>query len=55
MDSGKLLDIAVKGSALFNSVRKVNKAMSTFRIFSYIALGIAVMLNIFGVIGAIKQ
>ncbi len=55
MDSGKLLDIAAKGSSILNSVRKINKAMNTYRMFSYVALGFVIMLNIIGVINTIKQ
>lgn len=55
MDSGKVFDIAVKGSTILNSVRKINKAMNTYRIFSYVALGIVIVLNIIGVINTIKQ
>lgn len=55
MDSGKLLDLAVKGSAMLNSVRKINKAMNTYRMFSYTALGIVIIFNVIGVINAIKQ
>ncbi len=55
MDSGKILDMAVKGSTILNSVRKINKAMNTYRVLSYIALSLVVLLNIFGVINTIKQ
>ncbi len=55
MDRGKILDIALKGSSILNSARKINKAMTTYRIFSYVALGVIIILNIFGVINTIKQ
>jgi len=55
MDSGKLLDMAVKGSSILNSVRKINKVMNTYRMFSYAALGIVIFLNIIGVINTVKQ
>lgn len=55
MDSGKILDIAMKGSSILNSVRKINKAMNTYRIFSFVALGVVIILNIIGVINTIKQ
>ena len=55
MDSEKLLDMAVKGSSIFNSVRKINRAMNTYRLFSYIVLGFIIILNVFGIINTIKQ
>lgn len=55
MDSSKILDLAVKGSSILSSVRKINRAMNTYRLLSYIALGVIVMLNVFGVINTIRQ
>ncbi len=55
MDNEKLLDMAVKGSAILNSVRKINKTMNTCRIFTLVAFGIVVALNVVGVINTIKQ
>ena len=55
MDNGQLLDMAVKGSAILNSARKINKVMNICRIFSLVAFGIAVALNVVGVINTIRQ
>ncbi len=55
MDSGKLLDMAVKGSTILNSVRKINKAMNTYRAFSYAVAGLVVVLNIIGLVNTIRQ
>ena len=55
MDGGKILDLAVKGSSILSSARKINRAMNTYRVLSYVALGLIVVLNIFGAINTIKQ
>ena len=55
MDGEKILELAVEGSSILSSVRKINRTMNTCRVLSYIALGVIVMLNIFGVINTIKQ
>ena len=54
-DNGKIIDMAVKGSTVIASARKISKAINTVRIFSCFALSAVVLLNVFSVINTIKQ
>ena len=54
-DSGKIFDMAVKGSTVISSLRKISKTINTVRIFSCVVLSVIVLLNVFSVINTIKQ
>ena len=54
-DFGKILDMAVKGSAVISSARKINKAMNITRLFSFSILSIVVIFNVFSIVNALKQ
>ncbi len=55
VDREKILDVVIKGNTILSSVRKISKAVNIFRVFSYVSLTLIVVMNVFGVLSALKQ
>ncbi len=55
MNSEMILDILAKGSGMVASAKKINRTVSLIQKFSYITLAAVIIVNVAGIVSAIKQ